>query len=573
VATRNSSASRPVFAPTLPAAPPRNRFRGFVDREIGRCVLLSLFCGFLFFYGLRPGELWRTESLRAIIAAEFLRSGNWVVPMLYGEPLFTKPPGMYAAIAAVSAPFGGVTELTARLPSALAATATVFLFYFFLRRTFGGRLALAAALILPTSLMWLDKASTAEIDMSQVFWVAAALVCFLRAVESEELSSTKPVDAVRAYRVGWNGRAVQTLEEPLVHPAPAPEVGQVLHRFQKQVSPEPSSIRAPSWWGTAGWWWLAALLCVAGGVLTKWTAPAFFYATAITFLWARGRLLSLFSRRHLLSAAIAGSICLVWIGLAARQGGWPLLRDTVSQEALMRLSPQHHHRAYPWLETLVHPFKLLASTLPWSFFALFTLHPKFMRLWDARGRFLLQAFHAWTWPSLLFWSVIPEHSPRHSFPLFPGIAGLAALFMIAWIRGRLPFRTTLRPWPVLIGLVVAWLGVKVVFVEGVMPHRNRDRLPRSKGELLANIVPPGETLYLFRLKDEGIMFYYGRPVRRLHNTSELPLHTEPVYCILDKEERDSLATDERIQVLQNLRDEQGAAIALVRIEGPPREPH
>src|SRR5579862_5142864 len=105
--------------------------------------------------------------------------------MLYGEPLFTKPPGMYAAIAALSSPFGHVTEWTARLPSALAATASVFFFYFFLRHRFStsgklqaGRLALAGALILPTSLMWLDKASTAEIDMVQVFWVSAALICF-----------------------------------------------------------------------------------------------------------------------------------------------------------------------------------------------------------------------------------------------------------------------------------------------------------------------------------------------------------------------------------------------------------
>ena len=46
-------------------------------------------------------------------------------------------------------------------------------------------------------------------------------------------------------------------------------------------------------WTYAGWW-LAALLCVAGGVLTKWTAPAFFYGTLIPLLWWRGRLRLLF---------------------------------------------------------------------------------------------------------------------------------------------------------------------------------------------------------------------------------------------------------------------------------------
>src|SRR5207302_3431893 len=118
---------------TLSATPARCEWPGLLRRAAAHRwatpVLLAALCGFLFFHGLTAGELWRTESLRAIIAAEFLRSGNWVVPTLYGDPLFTKPPGMYAAIALLSWPLGGVTEWSARLPSALAATAVVLLFY------------------------------------------------------------------------------------------------------------------------------------------------------------------------------------------------------------------------------------------------------------------------------------------------------------------------------------------------------------------------------------------------------------------------------------------------------------
>src|SRR5262249_20931819 len=62
-------------------------------------LLLAALSTFLSFYGINAGELYRTESLRAIIADQFLRTGNWIVPTLYHEPLFTKPPGMYAAIA------------------------------------------------------------------------------------------------------------------------------------------------------------------------------------------------------------------------------------------------------------------------------------------------------------------------------------------------------------------------------------------------------------------------------------------------------------------------------------------
>src|SRR5215469_5317869 len=129
-----------------------------------RALLLSALCGFLFFYGLNAGEFYRTESLRAIIAADFLRSGDWVVPKLYGEPLFTKPPGMYAAIALASWPFGGVSTWTARLPSAVAATLTVLLVYWYFGRQLGRAGGLLAACLLPTSIMWLDKVPTAEID-------------------------------------------------------------------------------------------------------------------------------------------------------------------------------------------------------------------------------------------------------------------------------------------------------------------------------------------------------------------------------------------------------------------------
>src|SRR5690349_16361025 len=84
-----------------------------------RAVLwLFVLCGVLFFHGLNIGELYQTESLRAILGAEFLHSGKWIVPHLYGQPLLTKPPGMYAAIALASWPGGTVSAATARPPSA-----------------------------------------------------------------------------------------------------------------------------------------------------------------------------------------------------------------------------------------------------------------------------------------------------------------------------------------------------------------------------------------------------------------------------------------------------------------------
>jgi hypothetical protein len=316
---------------------------------------------------------------------------------------------------------------------------------------------------------------------------------------------------------------------------------------------------------------VAALLCVAGGVLTKWTAPAFFYGTVVPLLWWRGRLRLLFGRYHLVSAALAAGVCCAWAGAATSLAGWHALYDTVSREALMRLSPSHHPRPYPWREVLGHPFRVLAANLPWSVAALFTLRPGFARRWDERGRFLLEALHCWVWPNLVFWSVIPEHAIRHSFPLFPGIAGLAALVVADWLRareaGRQAFSRTVGYG--LVGILGFWLVAKVAFVHFVMPVRLHSREPRTKAERIANVVPPEQVLYLFRLKDEGIMFYYGRPVLRLPGPHRLPSSVEPLYCILDESEWRNWRSPRDIEALLHLQDEQGDPIVLAKVAGSP----
>jgi 4-amino-4-deoxy-L-arabinose transferase-like glycosyltransferase len=564
---------------------------------------LSALCLFLFFYGLSAGELYRTENLRAIIAAEFLRSGDWIVPRLYGEPLFTKPPGTYAAIALASWPFGGVTEWTARLPSAIAATLTVFLFYWYFARQLGRLGGLVAAAILPLSVMWLDKAPSAEIDMMQVMWVTAAIIFFLRALEEQDKETRRQGDKDRSNSSFPSSAWERTVEKLRFESSPGREAELPDLPSQTELGNEEdyapylrvsSSCSLPIWS-----WWLLSLLCVAGGVLTKWTAPVFFYATAVALLWRRRQLRLLWSRHHLVSAAVAASICLAWVAAAVYRTGWHEFYGTVSREAFQRLwppdhyeaqkllAPNHDHSYYPWQQCLLHPFKLWAMNLPWSAFALVTLWPGFARLWDEPGRRLLQALHCWVWPNLIFWSIIPEHASRHSIPLFPGIAGLAAMVWIAWLTGRFTiydFRFSIferlasfkskienHKSKILIGFVACWLLVKLVFVHVVIPQRNPARAPKAKGEQIAALVPPGETLYLFHLKDEGIMFYYSRlrspdapPVRRLDKPEELPSSSERVYCILEKPEWDGWKLSRRAEALLHLEDEQKAPIVLVR---------
>jgi 4-amino-4-deoxy-L-arabinose transferase-like glycosyltransferase len=458
-------------------------------------------CGVLFFYGLDAGPLYRTESLRAIIGAECLR-GHWLYPILYGEPFLTKPPGHYVAVGLCSLPCGEVTAATARIPSAVAATAAVFLVWGLFRRTLGERAAFLAAVLLPTSVLWLDKAPSAEIDMTLVGWVTAALVLFHRATADQRCSGP-------------------TASKPLV-------------------------------------WWVASLLCVAAGTLTKWTAPAFFYLTIIPLLGWRRQLRLLLGWQHLLAVGIAAAVIAVWVFAVSQQVGWETLRDTIRGEVAYRFNPPPKAKGYPWAEVATYPLLVFAAHLPVSLFALRTLRPSFFGQLDDRGRLLLQFLHCWTWPNLLFWALVPNHNVRYALPLSPGLMGLGVMGL--W--DVLPSGSRLTR-SVLIGFLACWLVAKVVFVEVIVPHRTAGRDAEATAAKLRELVPPGETLHVFKLKDEGVTFYYGRPVRKLRDARDVP---RPGYAVLIRQEWDDRAGFGDAELVQWMYDQQGDPLILVKLK-------
>ena len=258
---------------------------------------------------------------------------------------------------------------------------------------------------------------------------------------------------------------------------------------------------------------------------------------AIPFLLWRRRLSLLWSWPHLLSVVVACLPCAAWVVAVCARVGWGPFFDTVSREALQHLSPLHHARPYPWGEVVTFPLLFLAANLPWSGAALLTLHPGFARLWDERGRRLLQALHCWVWPNLLFWSVVPGHHFRHGLPLQPGLAGLAAMVWIAWLTGcwRWPL-SRLKPGHVFVGLLAAWLVVKVAYIQVLVSDREEGRSARATAARIAALVPDGDILYLCDLKDEGILFYYGRPAQRVDHLRDLTGMGRPVYCVLTEAE-------------------------------------
>lgn len=406
-------------------------------------------------------------------------------------------------------PGGRVTEVTARIPSAVAATLTVLFAFATVRRFIGAGRAFAAALLLPVSFLWLDKAPSAEIDILQLAWVSAALFSFLRAYAAKE--DTRP-------RAAFG-------------------------------------------------WWVAALLCVAGGFLTKWTAPAFFYLAVGPFLVWRGRLRWLVAADHLIAATIALGLCATWAFLASAEVGWQVLSDTVRQEAAQRFAPKATGKPYPWAESLAFPAVMVLACLPWSVPALLGLRGSASRSPDALERMLVQLLHCWAWPNVLFWSLPAQHNVRYVLPVVPAVTLLGVIAAHHWrTRAALWNRPVPSARAAVFALLLAWAVVKVVFVEVVMPRRTAGRDARPTGEHLARLVPPGEILYLCRLKDEGVLFYYGRPARRLARI-DVPLGTA-VYVLMLDAEWDGRHFRGRPEYIAELRDQQKAPIHLIRLHVP-----
>jgi len=142
-------------------------------------LLLGITCYVFFFLGLGSvGLLGPDEPRYAAVARDMYQSGDWVTPRLHGMTWFEKPILMYWA-ATISFIIFGVNEFAARFPSALSATATVFLIYIVCRRLWGQAVAIAASLILASSVGYFSFSRAASMDMLLTSCLTIALLCFM----------------------------------------------------------------------------------------------------------------------------------------------------------------------------------------------------------------------------------------------------------------------------------------------------------------------------------------------------------------------------------------------------------
>lgn len=430
-------------------------------------LLWALPLGAILFSGLTQPVPIRTEGLRVAIAEHMTHSGNWVVPQLWGDPILTKPPGFYWALS-LSQILGGSHSLAVmRLVSVFALLGVAFAatWYGWIgeEKRFIGFCIFLTAL--STTLASMGQVPSAEMDLPFSFWI---LWFWFAAINlgTKGLSDLPGRFVIRALGLG-----------------------------------------------------------LLGGVsfLFKWTAPAFFLPV---WLW-----LILFSPISQLRKVFGSIFCAlgfsvlpsIWMGAVVSQVEWHSLWNAVMSEALPHLSPAHHTRSYPFLEWITFPVQIIVMGLPAAF-------PLVLPMW-AKGLGAIKGIIQ-PWPfvlvgSLLIWTLIPGHRPRHALPIALGLAIVSVPYwreLLNGERSRIAF---------LAGLLLILGVAKGMHSFGSAKQRAQQNQWVEAANEMESCVGL-ETLGLDRIKEDGFVW-----LTRIPHVSRISNNNVPNWILCDQNQKDN----------------------------------
>src|ERR1700730_8116969 len=147
-------------------------------------LVLTLLGAALFLINLGAYPFYtKGEPREAVIVFNLLQGGGYTRPLRAGIDLPSQPLLMQWRGAIFSFLAGGVNEWTVRLPSALFAIGGMLAAYLYVRRLFDNRIAFLAALILGTTVQYLEAGSGARVDMTLTFFMEIALFEFILIAE------------------------------------------------------------------------------------------------------------------------------------------------------------------------------------------------------------------------------------------------------------------------------------------------------------------------------------------------------------------------------------------------------
>ncbi len=151
---------------------------------LGLTVLFSL----VYFLSNMGSDLISAGEARAAeIAREMLERGNFVLPSLNHEvsaETMTKPPLYHWMLIVTGAPFDW-QNWSVRITSVLSAFGSIWMVFLLGRQMFGLRAAVFSALVLSTSILFLENSSAARMDGFFSFLILSSVYCFWMAINDD----------------------------------------------------------------------------------------------------------------------------------------------------------------------------------------------------------------------------------------------------------------------------------------------------------------------------------------------------------------------------------------------------
>lgn len=338
-----------------------------MNRKILPAVILILVSSIVFFVRLGDVGLFDVdEAVFAEATREMVQTGDWITPHYNGENRYDKPILFYW-IMGISYGIFGANEWGARLPSAFAGLALLFLVYRGVGWALGSELdGFLSALTLATSLEIVYLGRAAVTDMALVLFICASVFGFFRA--SREEGSGKR----RWYWIGWSAAALAVLTKG--------PIGVLL----------PGLALIPFLWST-------------GGLRREIRAPGFWSGLALFVL-----------------------IVAPWYGVEVAVTGGDFFRAFFLKHNLHRYLGEisgHGGPVYLFILVTLVGFYPWSSFLPGAWWRAIPRTRRELKEWGRERQFLYLCA-LWFAGGLLFFSFSGTKLPNYIAPMFPAAAAL-----------------------------------------------------------------------------------------------------------------------------------------------------
>jgi hypothetical protein len=156
----------------------------FFATDLAPVLSLTILSVPLFFTNLGVSPFRNLETKWAAIAREMVQSRDFITPTINGIPYLDKPNLSYWLMVLSSDLFGGVNELTVRIPVAVSGVLSILFLYAIGKRLFDRRVGWVSAWILATAYFYIFWGRSGSADTMTVCGELLTLWIFLRFKDS-----------------------------------------------------------------------------------------------------------------------------------------------------------------------------------------------------------------------------------------------------------------------------------------------------------------------------------------------------------------------------------------------------